>query len=126
MAYDYWADYERHFKAFQRDHGTVTRALGELPIQKTRFDNGMKGKQPIQRNRAKSDFLRYLSTVRKAIDIAENQGRNALRKLNTVIRNRGNFPQSRTHFSNLNKAINALRKQRQVVQRTRSSAVRRH
>ena len=125
MAHDYWADYERHFEAFRRDCETVDRDYANLGAFKEAFDRGIHSADLMEKTRAKNDFMRYLDTMRQAIDIAQRQGHNALAKLQAVLQNRGPFADSGQHARNIQNAQAGLRAKDDVLVRERNAAFQR-
>lgn len=123
MAYDHWADYEKHFNAFLNAQRIFGTDFAMLEQRRQIFQAQRKSKDMIAAQKARTEYFNYLTAVENERRSAEGLARSSIGKLNTYIRNVKNFPESGQHLQNLNSAINALNAQRAVIARARSEAM---
>jgi hypothetical protein len=123
MAYDYWADYEKHFNAMRDAHSVFLRDYGSLSARERQVQQAKESKNPRTINDALSEFARFASAADREGRIVQNLGRSAAGKLNTYIRNVKSFSQSAQHFQNIQAVVDGVEANLRHLQ-ARSRAVR--
>ena len=123
MAYDYWADYEKHFKALQHAQKVFEKDFADLATRQGIYQTGQKSKDLRLATKARTDYFAYLKAVEAERISVEKLAQSSIKKLNLHIRHVKRFSESTQHFNNLNAVIRDMESKRQTISHARNQAM---